>query len=47
MQLGNTKLSCEAVADSNILKINTQPIATQTTEAQSAQTIPPMAVGES
>jgi hypothetical protein len=47
MQLGNTKLICEAVADSNILKIKTQSTATQTTESQSAQAIQPTAVGES
>ena len=47
IQLGNTKLSCEAVADSNIIKISTQPTATQLTEEQSAQAIQPTAVGES
>jgi hypothetical protein len=47
MNVGNTKLICETVADSNILNIKTQPTQTQTTEAQSTQAIQPTAVGES
>lgn len=42
VQVGNTKLICEAVADSNILNIKSQP--TQTT-AQPTQEIQPTATG--
>jgi hypothetical protein len=42
MQIGNTKLICETVADSSILNTKTQPTQTPTTQA-----IQPTAVGES
>jgi hypothetical protein len=48
MQVGNTKLICETVANSNILNINTQnpqtPAAATTTIPQSSQAIQPAAI---
>jgi len=45
MQVGNTKLICETVANSNILNINTQiPQTLATTIPQSSQAIQPAAI---